>query len=201
MHCTASTWHEAICHFICHLLFVSHQRLPDFCINAWLQEQVEEIVEVYDERVHGPLDAPMVRDEVYAGRKYFGPPRNETERIAHEREMEALRIFVAEHALHDAAAPDAQQRRHCSPNPEAGSSHSVDSDDEDSSTLAQPAAAPKSRYAAAFAAGPQLEQELDRLVAAFEGADVVHDNRWFPIPWCSTTVHFLQARLKTLQKK
>lgn len=114
---------------------------------------------------------------MYAGRKYFGPPRNETERIAHETEMEALRSFVAEHAGDHTAAADAQQGTHGSLNPEAGSSHSADSDDEDSSTLAQPAADMMSTSAAAAAAGPQLEQEIDRLVAAFEDVDVMHGAR------------------------
>lgn len=146
---------------------------------AHVQENVEEIVEVYDEKVHGPLDGPMVRDEVYASRKYFGPPRNEAERQAHEADMEALRMFVAQHAEGPSATADAQHDSHVGPVLDAMSPRSTDSDDEDSATLApHPMHAnlkSAQHQAAPLTGGPQLEQELDRLVAAFEGAAVIHD--------------------------
>lgn len=137
-----------------------------------MQEQIEEIVEVYDEEVHGPLDAPMVRDEVYASRKYYGPPRNETERLAHEADMEALRQFVAQHG--DSSSAERAQHAQESRRQEHHVEESTDSDDEDSSTLAPQ---PSSQKCTGVTAEPQLNEEIDRLAAIFESAGAMDDKR------------------------
>jgi hypothetical protein len=55
------------------------------------QEAIRDIVEMYDEALHGSLDTPAVRDEVHKQRQYFGPPRNTEEQAAHDHAMEEAR--------------------------------------------------------------------------------------------------------------
>lgn len=128
--------------------------------------------------MHGPLDTPMVSTQVYANRRYHGPPRNESEQIAQAAAMASMRRFVAESALDNSAASasptDLSKRPHNSCAVDSVSSDEADSDDEDSCGLdPQPTCtslSPAGVHREAHQHAPLLEQELDRLVAAFEGA-------------------------------
>jgi hypothetical protein len=53
-----------------------------------VQEEIRDIVEMYDEALHGSLDTPAVRDEVHKQRQYFGPPRSTEEQAAHDHAMQ-----------------------------------------------------------------------------------------------------------------
>eukprot|EP00892_Ulva_mutabilis_P003224 jgi/Ulvmu1/12902/UM098_0090.1 len=139
-------------------------------------EAVQEIVEVYDEELHGPEDAPTVSNQVHASRQYHGPPRNESERSAEAAAMHAMRSFVAEHALSMSSAASVPQHTRVqvdAPKEPSGPCQ-ADSDDADSSDLApQPVLAPADPCGAQvdnLIQTRQLEQEMDRLVAAFEAA-------------------------------
>lgn len=53
-------------------------------------------MEVYDEKLHGSLDTPAVRDEVHRQRQYFGPPRSSEEQAAHDHALQEARNLVSQ---------------------------------------------------------------------------------------------------------
>jgi hypothetical protein len=59
-------------------------------------EEIRDIVEMYDEALHGSLDTPAVRDEVHKQRQYFGPPRNDEEQAAHDHAMQEARDLASQ---------------------------------------------------------------------------------------------------------
>lgn len=61
-----------------------------------LQEDIRDIVEMYDEELHGSLDTPAVRTEVHQQRQYFGPPRTTEEQAAHDHALQQARIVASQ---------------------------------------------------------------------------------------------------------
>lgn len=160
--------------------------------SPWLQEDVREIVEAYDELVHGALDAPAVRDEVHRQRQYFGPPRSEAERCAQAQALADARRLVEqtaadEQAAGSAAASEAAAREECTRGPEPRelpltglqvyqeAGPGADSDD-DSQDAAPGAPEQSTAGAGGLAADEEAwDEEVERLAAAFENAGAAEE--------------------------
>jgi hypothetical protein len=149
-----------------------------------LQEDIREIVEVYDECLHGSLDGPVIRDEVHRQRQYFGPPRKDAERRAEEQALEEVQRLVDSEApdeaeLLQAAAPHPSD----SQRPAGGKSEeqeplvgvqvyqdpdqAADSDDD---SPHGPVASPVRQHHSEFqmADSSTLDAEVERLMAALQ---------------------------------
>lgn len=61
-----------------------------------VQDAIRDIVEIYDEDLHGALDTPAVRAEVHKQRQYFGPPRNAEEQAAHDHALQEARNLASQ---------------------------------------------------------------------------------------------------------